>query len=118
MRFFYVILLVVLSLPGVAQTTIGTKPKTDVTESAYVLAPGKKHKVMVIPFLPKMYMSQIDHKINAETKWDQKKIRASFREGIDEELGKKLKSKFDVLCLLDDTVKYKKDIAGIYQYLS
>ncbi|MFL5751934.1 MAG: hypothetical protein ACJ76F_00885 [Bacteroidia bacterium] len=107
-----------LSFCGISQTTIGNKPKPELAEKPGVLAPGKKHKVMLIPFEKKMYMSQIDHKINAETKWDQKKIRAAFREGIDDELYKKLKSRFDVLSLLDDTIKYKKDIAGIYEYLS
>src|ERR1700749_220853 len=77
-----------------------------------------KHKVMVIPFEPKLYMSQIDHKINAETKFDQKEIKEAFRRGINAELAKALKQKYEVLDLLKDTSKYKKDIINIYKSIT
>lgn len=118
MRILCTIALFVTAFSGFAQTTIGNTPRPEVAEKPSVLATGKKHKVMLIPFEKKMYMSRIDQRINAETKWDQNKIRESFRRGVDDELYKKLKPKFEVLSLLDDTIKYKKDIAGIYQYLS
>ncbi|HXU28794.1 MAG TPA: hypothetical protein VN698_16310, partial [Bacteroidia bacterium] len=77
-----------------------------------------KHKVMVIPFEPKLYMSQIDHKINAETKLNQKEIKEAFRKGINAELAKALKQKYEVLDLLKDTAKYKKDIIAIYKNIT
>jgi hypothetical protein len=77
-----------------------------------------KHKVMVIPFEPKLYMSQIDHKINAETKLTQKEIKEAFRKGINAELTKALKQKYEVLDLLKDTAKYKKDILTIYKNIT
>src|ERR1700744_3931932 len=77
-----------------------------------------KHKVMVIPFEPKLYMSQIDHKINAETKFNQKEIKEAFRRGINAELAKALKQKYEVLDLLKDTAKYKKDIINIYKSIT
>ena len=55
-----------------------------------------KHKVMVIPFEPKLYMSQIDHKINAETKLNQKEIKETFRKSVNAELAKALKQKYEV----------------------
>jgi hypothetical protein len=118
MRLFLILYIIFLPAISIAQTTIGNTSKPELADKPGVLAPGKKHRVMIIPFEKKMYMSQIDHKINAETKWNQQKIKAAFREGIDAELSKKLKSKFEVVSLLSDTVKYRKDIAGIYQYLS
>jgi len=77
-----------------------------------------KHKAMLIPFEKRMYLSEIDHLINRETKLSAQQIRTTFREGLDEQLYKKLKAKMGVLSLLDDTVKTKKDLASIYQYLS
>jgi hypothetical protein len=77
-----------------------------------------KHKVMLIPFEPKLYMSQIDHKINAETKLTQKEIKEVFRKGINAELAKTLKQKYEVLDLLKDTAKYKKDILAIYKNIT
>ena len=53
-----------------------------------------KHKVMVIPFESKLYMSEIDHKINAETKLSQKEIKEAFRKGINAELARALKQKY------------------------
>jgi hypothetical protein len=77
-----------------------------------------KHKVMLIPFESKLYMSQIDHKINAETKLSQKEIKEAFRKGINAELAKALKQKYEVLDLLKDTAKYKKDILAIYKSIT
>ncbi|MGZ3863565.1 MAG: hypothetical protein ACXVPN_09095 [Bacteroidia bacterium] len=85
----------------------------------FVLASfAQKQRVMIIPFEPKMYMSQIDHKINAETKFTQKQIKDNFRKGINEELARSLKKSFDVVDLMKDTVKYGKDIFSIYKGLT
>lgn len=80
-------------------------------------APGK-HKIMLIPFEPRMYMSEIDYAINAETKLSGKQIKAAFRDGINEQLYKAFKTQHLVVDLLDDTVKTKKDLENVYQYLS
>lgn len=93
-----------------AQTTINTKDKTPVAVT---------HKVMLIPFEPRLYMSEIDHHINAETKMSAKQIKYTFRDGINEQLFKSFKNvKYGVVDLMEDTVKYKKDIEGIYQFLN
>jgi len=79
----------------------------------------KAHKVMLIPFEPKLYMSEIDRNINTETGLSAKEIKYKFRNGINEQLYKAFKSaQYNVLDLMDDTVKYKKDTEGIYQYLT
>ncbi len=77
-----------------------------------------KHKVMIIPFEPKLYMSQVDHKFNAETKLTQKQIKEAFRKGVNKELENALKKNFEVLDLLKDTTKYKKDLFAIYKSLT
>lgn len=96
-----------------AQNTTISKKESDSRE---VLA---KHKVMLIPFEPKLYMGEIDYNINAETKLSSKQIKFKFRDGVNEQLYKSFKSAgYQVLDLMDDTTKYKKDLEGIYQFLS
>lgn len=77
-----------------------------------------KHKVMLIPFEPRMYMSEIDMYINKETKLTAKQIKYAFRDGVNEQLYKALKSNYTVVDLMEDTVKTKKDLENIYQYLN
>ncbi|MES2132729.1 MAG: hypothetical protein V4506_10280 [Bacteroidota bacterium] len=94
----------------------------DKTISSGTVAPSgsgvKKHKIMLIPFENRMYLSEIDFLINKESKLNAKEIKALMRDGLNEQLYKKLKSKMTVIDLLEDTVKTKKDLENIYQYLS
>jgi len=77
------------------------------------------HKVMLIPFEPRLYLGEIDHKINAETKLSAREIKYKFRSGLNDQLAKAFKAnKYNVVDLMADTIKYKKDNEGIYQYLS
>ena len=77
-----------------------------------------KHKSMLIPFENRMYMSEIDQMINKETKLGAKEIKAAFRDGLDDQLYKKLKTRMPVVSMLDDTTKTQKDLNNIYQYLA
>lgn len=79
---------------------------------------AQKHKIMLIPFEPKLYMSHVDHKFNAETKMTQKQIKEAFRKGVNKELETAFKKNFEVLDLMKDTAKYKKDLFGIYKNLT
>jgi hypothetical protein len=93
-------------------TTIKGKHKTERETTA-------SHKVMLIPFEPRLYLSEIDYKINAESKASAKEIKYKFRDGLNDQLYKSFKAvKYNVVDLMEDTVKYKKDTEGIYQYLS
>lgn len=78
----------------------------------------KKYKIMIIPFEPKMYMSEIDHKINQATQFNQKQIKWAFRKGLSDQIAFLLKQKFDVINLLSDTVKYKKELSQIYNFIT
>ena len=92
--------------------TIGSGNKPTIKTAA------SKHKIMLIPFENRMYLSEIDFMINKESKLNGKQIKATLRDGLNEQFYKKFKSKIAVVDLLDDTVKTKKDLASIYEYLS
>jgi hypothetical protein len=110
---FTFIFLSLCSLTLLSQnTTISQKNKAE-RETATL------HKVMVIPFEPKLYLSEIDKQVNEETKLSAKDIKHKFRDGLNEQLYKALKkANYSALDLMEDTARYKKDIEGIYQYLS
>ena len=102
-----------LSFISQAQNTTRNQSKNTERETAAA------HKAMLIPFLPKLYLGEVDRSINAETKLSSKEIRNKFRDGLNEQLYKAFKAaKYNVVDLMDDTVKYKKDLEGIYQYLT
>jgi hypothetical protein len=92
--------------------TIGSSNKPTVKEAV------SKHRIMLIPFENRMYLSEIDFMINKETKLSAKQIKSTMRDGLNEQFYKKLKVKMPVVDLLEDTVKTKKDLENIYQYLS
>ena len=79
MRVLFGLILICVYSAAISQTALGNepKPKPGIERPAAT----KKHKILLVPFEPKMYMSQIDHKINAETKWNQQKIKANFLSG-------------------------------------
>lgn len=111
---YFFILLLTVSLTSYSQDkTIKTDSKT---ESVNELA--SKNKIMLIPFESRMYLSEIDAKINQESKLSAKQIKAMMRDGLNEQLYKKLKSKMNVVDMVDDTAKTRKDLDNIYQYLS
>lgn len=113
MRSIFCLLSVMVCLIAKAQDktiSSGNKPTTKEAVS--------KHKIMIVPFENRMYLSEIDFMINKETKLTAKQIKATMRDGLNEQFYKKLKSKMPVVDLLDDTTKTKKDLEDIYQYLS
>lgn len=111
--YFFILLFTAWVHQSVAQNkTISDKEKNErETASTY--------KMLLIPFEPKLYMSEIDMAINMETKLSAKEIKYKFRDGMNEQLFKALKArKYAVVDLMEDTAKYRKETNGIYQYLS
>ena len=103
--------LLLASVASAQNKTISEKPKTERENAAL-------HKVLLIPFEPRLYFGEVDRAINAETKLSAREIRYKFRDGLDEQLYKSFKAAgYNCLDLMDDTLKYKKDLEGIYQYL-
>ncbi|CAN5307995.1 hypothetical protein BH10BAC1_BH10BAC1_14510 [soil metagenome] len=83
-------------------------------------APGKKvtGKICLVPFEPKLYMSEIDQKINQQTKWEWETIREYFREELNAQLKLKLQSTYSVLSFYADSAKMAKDLEYTYKSTS
>ncbi len=71
-------------------------------------------KIMIVPFDPKLYMSEIDFKINQQTKWNFAQIRENFRKQLNTQLKLKLQSIAPVVSFYSDSTKTAKDLAYIY----
>ncbi|MES2592310.1 MAG: hypothetical protein V4608_10525 [Bacteroidota bacterium] len=71
-------------------------------------------KIMLVPFDPKLYMSEIDMKINQQTKWNFEKIRENFRQQLNNQLKLKLQSTAPVVSFYSDSAKMAKDLFYIY----
>jgi hypothetical protein len=107
----------VLTFLALAGSTLAQN-QTINTRPANVREQATTHKVLVIPFEPRMYMSEIDRTVNAETKLSGKEIRHRFRDGLNDQIYKALRAaKYGVTDLMEDTVLYKKDLIAIYQSL-
>lgn len=79
--------------------------------------PGKSvtGKICIVPFEPKLYMSEIDQKINQQTKWDWETIRENFRRQLNDQLKLKLESTYSVLSFYADSAKMSKDLEFTYK---
>lgn len=72
-------------------------------------------KICLVPFEPKLYMSEIDQKINQQTKWDWETIRENFRQQLDAQLKLKLQATYSVLSFYADSAKMSKDLEYTYK---
>ena len=72
-------------------------------------------KIMIVPFEPKLYMSDIDQKINQQTKWDFETIRENFRHQLDAQLKLKFQSISPVVSFYSDSAKMAKDLEFTYK---
>ncbi|MEI6487697.1 MAG: hypothetical protein WCP52_01975 [Bacteroidota bacterium] len=75
-------------------------------------------KVLLIPFEPKLYMSEIDMKINQQTKWNFEQIRENFRHQLDNQLKSKLQNISSVVSFYTDSSKTWKDLMYMYKSTS
>lgn len=70
---------------------------------------------MIVPFEPKLYMSEIDQKINQQTNWNFEQIRENFRHQLDTQLKIKLGKLAPVISFYSDSAKMSRDLAFIYR---
>ena len=89
----------------------GTRTTTS-TSTGTSTATGK---IMIVPFEPKLYMSDIDQKINQQTKWNFETIRENFRRQLDAQLKLKLQSITPVVSFYSDSTKMSKDLEYTYK---
>jgi len=73
------------------------------------------HKVLVIPFEPRLYMSEIDMYVNKESKLNQAQIRHAFRSGLDYSIVAEFKKKYKVISLMNDSAAYVREQGYVYQ---
>lgn len=106
--FFLFLLLVRLLFPQ--HQTIGAKGDNVGSH------PVKNQNFLIIPFLPKLYNSQIDYLFNKETGKTSRQLAEYFRDGINEAIFNELKKrKYKAVDLMSDTVKYRKEMVSIYR---
>ena len=72
-------------------------------------------KIMIVPFEPKLYLSEIDMKVNEQTKWKFDQIRENFRHQLDTQLKLKLQSVGTVLSFYSDSATTWKDLMYTYK---
>ena len=104
-KYFFILVFIASSATSFAQE--GTRTN----ETAGKTLTGK---ICLVPFEPKLYMSEIDQKINQATKWDWETIREYFRHQLDAQLKLKLQSTFPVLTFYADSAKMAKDLDFTY----
>lgn len=88
----------------------GTRTNTTTTTPAVTSG-----KIMIVPFEPKLYMSDIDQKVNQQTKWDFETIRENFRHQLDAQLKLKFQSVAPVISFYSDSAKMSKDLEFTYK---
>jgi hypothetical protein len=103
---FFLASLLLISVSATAQE--GTRNTSTATETAI-------GKIMIIPFEPKLYLSEIDKKINTQTKWNFNQIRENFRHQLDKQLQLKLKNYASVISFYTDSTKMSKDLEYVYR---
>lgn len=73
-------------------------------------------KILIIPYESKMYMSDVDQKINQVTKWKSAQINEYFRRQLDAQLKLKFQSVLSpVLTFYTDSAKTAKDLDYVYK---
>ena len=92
-------------------TTIGENKSYDSRDAA---AAASANKVLIIPFDEKLYLSEIDKKINETTNLSFEEIRNEFRKGIDFSLWAELKHHYNVYALLQDSAGNQEDMQFTY----
>lgn len=77
-------------------------------------AADEKPVVLVIPFEPKLYMSEIDRSLNAESGLGYQELRSLFRNGIELQATYVLKKKFEVITISDGTPTVNQEFGYVY----
>lgn len=104
----YQLVFFLLSISAVSFAQEGTRNTNNTSTE-------KTGKILIVPFEPIMYMSEIDQKINQQTKWNFEGIRENFRRQLDNQLKLQLQSIAPVISFYSDSTKMAKDLAYIYK---
>lgn len=106
---FIVLLLILQGIGVVAQTT---RDEGDPGEQK----PSAKAKILVVPYDERMFNAESDitRSISAETGQNYKQMQSAFRRGAVDQMRRAFAGQYEVITLLDDTVKMKKDLGLVY----
>src|SRR6187399_2718618 len=63
----------------------------------------KAHKVMLIPYDPRYYLSDADRDIAEQSQTDPAKFRSDFRHSIDRNVQRAIRGSYECISLLNDT---------------
>ncbi len=105
-----------LSSPLFAQNTTFSPDEKKAPSPTTIVKDARK--VLVIPFEPRLYMSEIDQGVNHETKMTQHQIRNAFRSGLDYSVVAAFKKKYSVYSLLSDTGASGIDQRYVYECIA
>jgi hypothetical protein len=109
-KYSFLLLLLMVAFAGKAQEGV-----RNTNESKK----GSTARILLCPFEPKMYRSEIDMKINVETNWTAAQINEYFRRQLDQQLRLKLQDQvLPVLSFYSDSAKMAKDLSYIYKTTS
>jgi hypothetical protein len=97
---------------GVLLTSVSVQAQDKTRADTKVVNPIGK--IMIVPFDPKLYMSEIDKKVNEQTKWNFNQIRENFRHQLDIQLQQKFKPYSSVVSFYSDSTKMAKDLMYLY----
>jgi hypothetical protein len=92
-------------------TTIGDVEKDRLPENN----PKSSNSILLIPFDPKLYLSEIDKKIGTENNMTFEQIRSAFRKGLDRQLLGQIKTRYTTYSMLADSEETHQDLALIYK---
>jgi hypothetical protein len=105
-NFSFVLLFIFLFGHGQHQTRNAREEKS----------PSSPYSFLIVPFMPKLYNSQIDYLLNKTSGKTSRQLAEYFRDEINHHLYSELKKrKYFSVDLMSDTVKYKKELSSIYR---
>lgn len=108
-RFSLLLSLVAIAFIAPAQET--TREQSGGTEKP---GKGENYRVLLIPFKPLMYLSEIDKKIGTQQNMNFEQVRNTMRSGLDTKILTQLKTSNSTYSLLSDSAKNRKDLEMIY----
>tara|TARA_B110000285_G_C15115909_1_gene614059 strand:+ start:580 stop:1455 length:876 start_codon:yes stop_codon:yes gene_type:complete len=111
MKNILLFLFVFVSIPAIAQDeTYGTDTKQDT-----LFYFGENSRLLIFPFEPKLYMSDIDREIGENNGLNFQEIRGYFRLGLDNALFHEAKTNYDVIRMHADEADVNKDLQYVYK---
>lgn len=96
-------------------STFAQEGTRSTTESITVSKTSPVGKILLIPFDPNLYMSEIDRKIHQQTNWNFNQIREYFRHQLNTQIQFKLSKLTPVISFYKDSASRANDLNYVYQ---